>query len=84
MIGELIEKLTIANIKLYMLCDKKADMAKNPEAYTKKQMAEVMDADIQLCKQRGSLKKQIDIAINSAIITGETSVIDEVKDYGSR
>ena len=83
MIGELIEKLAIANIKLFTVCDKKADMAASPSDFSKQEMAEVMRADIELCKQRGSLKKQIDKAINDAIIKGEASVIDEVKSYGS-
>lgn len=83
MIGELIEKLSIANTKLFTICDKKADMAKNPDDYSKQEMADVMRKDIELCKQRASLKNAIDAAINQAIIKGGVSAVSEVKDYGS-
>lgn len=82
MIGELIEKLCIANIKLFNICDKKVHIAANPGSYSKNEITKVMAADIELCKQRANLKKAIDSAINSAIISGEASVIDEVKNYG--
>jgi len=58
-IGELIEKLAIANIKLFNLCDLKAAMAKNPDSYTKQEMAEVFNKDVTLCNQRGALKNKI-------------------------
>lgn len=77
MIGELIEKLAIANIKLYNTCDEKADMAANPQNYTKEQMAEVMKRDIELCKQRGALKSQIDKVLLGSVAT------EEIKKYGS-
>ncbi len=83
MIGELIEKLTIANIKLFGLCDKKANIAKNPGDYSKGEMAEVMRKDIELCKQRANLKNAIDNKISQAIMTGDVSVTNEVKSYGS-
>lgn len=82
MIGELIEKLIIANVKLYNICDEKSRMADSPENYTKSDMARVMGADIELCKQRAALKRKIDAEVNSAIIDGRTDVIDEVKNYG--
>lgn len=83
MIGELVEKLSIANMKLFALCDKKADIAKDPSSFSKDEVVEVLRRDIELCKQRASLKKRIDQAINDAIMNGGTSVIDEVKNYGT-
>lgn len=83
MIGELIEKLCIANIKLFETCNQKANMAKSPNDFTKKQMAQVMKKDIELCKQRAMLKTAIDNELNRSIVSGGTTVIDEVKNYGS-
>lgn len=83
MIGELIEKLAIANIKLFEICDKKADIAKDPSQFSKAEMVEVMRKDIELCKQRAALKTAIDKKLNEAIITNGASVIEEVKNYGS-
>jgi len=76
-LGELIEKLCIANIKLYNVCNEKADMATNPSNYSKEEMARVMQKDIELCKQRGSIKSKID-----KILMGENA-IEEIKKYGS-
>lgn len=75
--GEMIEKLCIANIKLFKLCDKKSDMAKNPGDYTKAEMVRVMRQDIELCKQRGKLKSEID----RVLMGGDA--IEEIKNYGS-
>jgi len=75
--SELIEKLCIANIKLFQLCDKKADMAKSPADYSKADMAKVMRQDIELCKLRGQLKSQIDRLISPEV------AIEEIKNYGS-
>ncbi len=83
MIGELIEKLSISNAKLFKLFDIKADMASRPADFTKAQMADAMRRDIELCKQRGFLKRSIDKAINDAIIKGGVTITDEVKSYGS-
>ena len=76
-LGEMIEKLCIANIKLFNVCDEKADMAKNPGEYTKADMARVMSQDIELCKQRGKLKSAID-----KLLMG-SDAIEEIKNYGS-
>ena len=83
MIGELVEKLSIANIKLYEVCDKKADIAREPGSFSKQEIVDVLRRDIELCKQRAMLKKAIDNAVNQAIMDGRTSVIDEVKSYGT-
>lgn len=82
-IGQLIEDLCIANVKLYEICDMKKDIADNPENYTKRQMADVMAKDIQLCQRRAQLKTSIDRTLESAIIDGRLDVVDEVKSYGN-
>ena len=82
MIGELIEKLCIANIKLFMICDDKAKMAAQPGNYSKTEMAEVMGKDIKLCRERARLKNAIDRTLSQSIMKGELSVIEEVKQYG--
>lgn len=74
-IGELIEKLCIANIKLYMLCDKKVDMAADPLKYSKEEIAALLSKDIALCKERASLKSEINKILGAG---GE-----EVKMYGN-
>ena len=73
-LGEIIEKLCIANIKLYNICDKKAEAARNPGDFTKQELVEIMAQDIKLCRERANLKN----AINKA--TG-MDVSDEVKLY---
>lgn len=73
-LGELVEKLCIANIKLYNLCDLKAEMAKNPSSYTKEELACVMEQDIMLCKERARLKNEINK------IAGLD--VEEIKNYG--
>ena len=82
MIGELIEKLAIANIKLFKVCDDKAKIATNPADFSKTEIVEVIKKDIELCRQRARLKNAIDDALNRSIMEGELSVIEEVKQYG--
>jgi len=82
MIGQLIEELCIANIKLFSVCDKKAEIAKNPGDFSKKEIVQNASRDVELCKRRAQLKTAIDQAISSAIIAGEVDVITEVKQYG--
>lgn len=82
MIGQLIEELCIANIKLFNVCNTKADIARSPGNYTKKDCVDNARQDIALCKRRAQLKNAIDQAINDAIISRDTSVIDEIKQYG--
>jgi len=81
-IGQLIEELCIANIKLFNVCDKKAEIVKAPGDFTKSEIVENASRDVELCKQRAQLKTAIDRAISHAIIAGEVDVIDEVKQYG--
>ncbi len=82
MIGELIDKLCIVNIKLFGICNDKAKMAANPADYSKTEVVEVMRKDIELCKQRAKLKNAIDDALARSIMEGELSVVEEVKQYG--
>lgn len=82
MIGQLIEELCIANIKLFNACDMKAAIAAKPAEFTKKDCVENARRDIELCKRRAQLKTAIDKALNDAILSGDTCVIDEVKQYG--
>lgn len=74
-LGELVEKLAIANIKLFQLCDKKADAAKNPANYTKQELVDLCANDIALCKERARLKN----AINK--VAG-VDIAEEIKGYG--
>jgi hypothetical protein len=83
MIGQLIEELCVANIKLFMVCDKKADAAKSPEKYTKKELQKIMAQDIALCKRRAQLKSRIDKVVSDALLLGEMDGIEEIKSYGS-
>lgn len=82
MIGQLIEELCIANIKLFNCCNMKVEITTRPENFTKKEMVENAQSDISLCKRRAQLKTAIDNALNSAILSGGMEVIDEIKQYG--
>lgn len=75
--GELVEKLQIANQKLFQLCDRKDDAAKNPDKYTKEDLISMATKDIELCKERAAIKSEI-----NKIIHGEKSY-EEVKNYGN-
>jgi hypothetical protein len=72
-IAEDIEKLVIANIKLYMVCEEKGKVAAGKDL-TKEQLENIIKQDIALCQQRGALKN----AINRAL--GQRP--QEVKRYG--
>lgn len=76
-IAEQIEKLATATIKLYFVCDKKADAAKNPDKYSQEELEEIARQDIELCKQRAQLKGSIDKYINAHL------GVLEVKKYGN-
>ena len=76
-VGEMIEKLCIANIKLFNICDKKANIVKDPDSYSKEEIVRVLEMDIELCKTRGRLKSQIDSEILGA------EAIEEIKNYGT-
>lgn len=81
-IGQLIEELCVANIKLFVLCDKKAKVVQSPANFSKGELVEMTKRDLELCKRRAKLKHAIDKTLNDAILVGEMAVIDEVKQYG--
>ena len=62
-VADLIEKLVVANHKLFVGCDKKAAMADRPGDRSPEEIAENMRQDIALCNLRGSLKNQINQAL---------------------
>lgn len=73
-IAQLIEDLSIANSKLYEICNMKAKISVNPGEYSKEEVVGVLQKDIDLCKRRGDLKNKINEFF------GQKSV--EVKQYG--
>lgn len=72
--AEDIERLVTSTIKLYNVCEKKAQVANGTLNLSKEELEELMRQDIELCKMRGALKN----AINKAL--GQTS--QEIKRYG--
>lgn len=94
-ISDLIDRLSIENIRLWHLKDDVADLKKeleNKKTPEKRKneiykiLAEKSFVDIDIVKKRSALKKAIDISINNAIesaLKGEKSPItDEHKAYG--
>lgn len=73
-LGELVEKLSIANTKLFKVCDDKANIVKNPAAYSKEDIVKTIAKDISLCEERARLKN----AINKVAGINHT----EIKSYG--
>jgi len=76
-LGELIEKLCIANIKLYDACNKKANIVKDPRSFSKEEIVRVLEIDIELCKTRGRLKSEIDRQMMGS------DAVEEIKNYGT-
>jgi hypothetical protein len=81
-IGELLDKLVIVNKKLYEVCNKKADMVKDPSLYTKMDAINLLANDLELCKTRAALKNQIKQTIDDGIRNGHLDKLNEVKAYG--
>lgn len=80
-VANLIEQLVTATIKLYKVCDRKAELGKMPPPLSPGQAQEYAEAvaqnmreDIALCQLRGSLKNQINQALGCGL--------QDVKDYG--
>lgn len=73
-IGELIEKLCIANLKLWAVCDQKAAYVDGGEASAEK-LRDLMKKDLDLCKVRAQLRAEI-----NARLGGYQG--DNVKSYG--
>lgn len=76
MLGELVDKLSIANAKLFALCNKKTKIVADPCKFSKEEVVELISNDIELCKQRAYLKNKIDKVV------GKNSFV-EVKNYGN-
>ena len=81
--SELIDKLTVINIKLYHLLDKTAEIDRKAEKTADEIALIVMlsGENIRLVKQRSNLKSAIDKKLNIAINNGGTEILDEVKNY---
>jgi hypothetical protein len=75
--AELIERLIVANVKLYMVCDEKARLAADPGA-TKEALRANAAKDVALCKSRAAIRTDL-----NARLGGEASG-ESVKQYGDR
>lgn len=76
-LAELIERLVIDNIKLYMVCERKAQLLKDP--FVKDQaekLAENMAQDVALCKARALIRKELNERL------GQPASGESVKNYG--
>ncbi len=82
-LSELIDRLSIVNIKLYHLLEKSMELDKksNKSADDIAVIVKLSGDNIRLVKQRSQLKGAIDKKINEAIDGGRTNILDEVKDY---
>lgn len=81
--SELIDKLITIDIKLYNLLDKTAELDKKAEK-TKEEIdliVKLSGDNIRLATLRSTLKSAIDKKLNTAIKNGETTILDEVKNY---
>lgn len=81
--SELIDKLITINVKLFTLLETTAELAKK-EVLTKEEselMVKLAGDNVRLAKLRSELKTAIDNKLNEAIKSGETKVLDEVKNY---
>ncbi len=65
-IGELIERLMIANMKLWAVCDKKANAAN----MTQEDLRVLVADDLNLCKSRAAIRAEINRRLGSD--SGET------------
>ena len=72
-IGELIERLMIANLKLWAVCDKKANAAN----MSQEDLRVLVSDDLNLCKSRAAIRAEINKRLGS-VVSGET-----VKHYAS-
>ncbi len=71
-IGELIERLMIANMKLWAVCDKKANAAN----MTQEDLRVLVADDLNLCKSRAAIRAEINRRLGQPV-SSET-----VKHYG--
>jgi len=83
--SELLDKLMTINIKLFNVLDRAAELdgLETKSLEDEKEIVRLSGENIRLVKQRSTLKSAIDKKLNSAIKTGGTDVLDEVKNYGT-
>tara|TARA_Y100000310_G_C20247485_1_gene607511 strand:- start:149 stop:427 length:279 start_codon:yes stop_codon:yes gene_type:complete len=83
--SELLDKLMTINIKLFNVLDRAAELdgLETKSLEDEKEIVRLSGENIRLVKQRSALKSAIDKKLNSAIKTGGTDVLDEVKNYGT-
>ena len=81
--SELIDKLSVINIKLFNLLEKTAELDKKSDKSKEDidLIVRLSGENIRLVGQRSSLKSAIDKKLNAAIKSGGTAVLDEVKNY---
>jgi len=82
--SELIDKLITINIKLFNCIGREGELANVPNK-TEAEIQEIVrlsSENVRLVQQRSKLKTGIDQKLNSAIKSGGTDVLDEVKKYG--
>ena len=82
--SELLDKLMTNNIKMYNVLDKSAELDKlsNKTSEIQEEIINLSGQNIRLVKQRSYLKSAIDKKLNLAIKNGNTTILDEVKNYG--
>ena len=82
--SELVDKLMIVNIKLYVLMDKIAEYSALEKLSEKEAiiLLSLNKDQVRLVQQRSELKSAVDKKLNSAIKDGDINVLDEVKSYG--
>ena len=82
--SELVDKLMIVNIKLYILMDKIAEYSALEKLSEKEAiiLLSLNKDQVRLVQQRSELKSAVDKKLNSAIKDGDINVLDEVKSYG--
>jgi len=81
-LGELIERLAIANLKLFKEKDAQADKITSRTTFWYRQSVE---RDVELCRERAKLKNAIDKKIIAMISSGEkahSQFSKEIKNYG--
>lgn len=81
--SELIDKLTVINIKLFNLLDTTAalDRKEKKSAEDIETIIRLSGENIRLVKQRSNLKSAIDKKLDKAIREGGTGILDEIKNY---
>ena len=76
--SELVDKLSIVNVKLYMVKEKQSQVT---EETPKEELKRLIDQDLSLCRERSILKKEINAALLNAVKTGSVAQLQEVKQY---